>query len=901
MNTSTLAAKWNFSLIMFLASMFLASCGDGGADSPPSAPVTYSVGGTLDGLAEGSGISLLNNDTDIITLSANGHFTFPTTIAGGAPYKLSIGIPPDNQSCSLANEAGRVTSSSATVINVICTANNPLVPEVVVVTYPVGGTLKGLAAGNSITLVNGTDNLTLSANGPFTFPTAQKAGTVYNLSISKLPANQSCTQIYGSAKTTATSVSAINVICGIPPRGGMISAAKLGKARYVHTSTLLPSGKVLVTGGIGTNGALASVELYDPAAGTWSSTGKLSAARYVHTATLLSNGKVLVTGESGEGGAFASAELYDPLAGTWSKTGDHTAARLYHTATLLPNGKVLLTGGFGSNGILSSVELYDPVADTWSATGNLASARRDHTATLLPNGKVLVTGGFGVTSTLASAELYDPASGVWSATGNLATARRHHAATLLPNGKVLVSGGFGASGKVGVTYASVELYDPASGNWSATGMLGFARHRHTATLQPNGKVLVTGGFGAGGESGVTLTSAELYDSATGIWSSTGSLAVRRRDHTATLLHNGKVLVAGGFGADSTISALDSAELFDPTAGAWGAVGNLAVARYLHTATQLSNGKVLVTGGGGTATATKALASTELFDPTAGTWKVTGSPSASRREHTATLLPDGKVLVTGGGGAANTLASAELYDPANGVWKATGSLAAGRYLHTATLLPNGKLLAAGGGSAANTLASAELYDPATGIWRATGSLAEGRQLHTATLLPNGKVLVAGGGSAANAHASAELYDPATGTWKATGSLAAARRGHTATLLPNGKVLVTGGGGSAAHTLAGAELYDPASGTWKATGSLAAARRGHTATLLPNGKVLVAGGSGTENTLASAELYDPATGTWSTTGSAAAPRRDHATTLLSNGKVLVTGGFGTAALASAEYYW
>ena len=183
---------------------------------------------------------------------------------------------------------------------------------------------------------------------------------------------------------------------------------------------------------------------------------------------------------------------------------------------------------------------------------------------------------------------------------------------------------------------------------------------------------------------------------------------------------------------------------------------------------------------------------------------------------------------------------------------TGSLAAARVVHTATLLPNGKVLVAGGSGNSGFFASAELYDPASGTWTATGSLAAARQTHTATLLPNGKVLVTGGLNGSNL-TSAELYDPASGTWTTTGSLAAARYRHTATLLPSGKVLVAGGTGNSGY-LASAELYDPASGTWAATGSLATARYLHTATLLPNGKVLVAGGQADGAYLASAELYD-----------------------------------------------
>jgi Galactose oxidase, central domain len=187
---------------------------------------------------------------------------------------------------------------------------------------------------------------------------------------------------------------------------------------------------------------------------------------------------------------------------------------------------------------------------------------------------------------------------------------------------------------------------------------------------------------------------------------------------------------------------------------------------------------------------------------------------------------------------------------------TGSLATARDDHTATLLPNGKVLVAGGSNNNGVnFASAELYDPATGTWTKTGSLTAGRTRHTATLLPNGKVLVAGGYDVfGNPFASAELYDPASGTWTETGSLATRRSLHTATLLPNGKVLVAGGYGLFGdHYLTSAELYDPASGTWTATGSLNMARYNHTATLLPNGKVLVAGGLA-GGYLASAELYD-----------------------------------------------
>ena len=334
----------------------------------------------------------------------------------------------------------------------------------------------------------------------------------------------------------------------------------------------------------------------------------------------------------------------------------------------------------------------------------------------------------------------------------------------------------------------------------------------------------------------------------GTWAATGSLITPRSRHTATLLPNGKVLVAGG----DNYGPPASAELYDPATGTWTATGSLATARSYHTATLLPNGKVLVAGGYGGNYPPGALASAELYDPATETWTATGSLTNGRYYHTATLLPNGKVLVAGGSDAEN-LASAELYDPATGTWTATGNLGTVRFLHKATLLSNGKVLVAGGGNYDSPLASAELYDPTTGTWSATGSLTTGRTFHTATLLPNGQVLVTGGLNVGYV-GSEELYDPATGTWSAAGSLATARDNHTATLLPNGKVLIAGGGFSGT-SLTSAELYDPATGTWAATGSLNTGRVIHTATLLPDGKVLVAGGAdeGTGLPFASAELY------------------------------------------------
>src|SRR5438309_1560932 len=254
----------------------------------------------------------------------------------------------------------------------------------------------------------------------------------------------------------------------------------------------------------------------------------------------------------------------------------------------------------------------------------------------------------------------------------------------------------------------------------------------------------------------------------------------------------------------------------------------------------------------------------LVQPCAGApfaFEQTGSLITARSHHTATLLPNGKVLVAGGlDSSSNSLASAELYDPASGTWTETGDLAFARSQPTATLLFDGNVIVAGGfmgGYFATPTSSAELYDPVIGAWTPTHTLNSPRAQHTATLLPDGEVLAAGGLGQIYTHASAELYDPASQTWTRTGNMKGTRREHTAALLPNGQVFVVGGLDVISNTLASARLYDPAGGRWTEAGNLAVARSQHTSTLLTNGKVLIAGGlDSSSNALASAELYDSA---------------------------------------------
>lgn len=351
-------------------------------------------------------------------------------------------------------------------------------------------------------------------------------------------------------------------------------------------------------------------------------------------------------------------------ANTFITVNSLNTGRNSHTSTLLANGNVLVAGGSISGGYTATAELYDPSSGTWTITGALATPRNAHTATLLPSGKVLVVGGYNSNGVLASPELYDPVTGTWTPAGSPHVIRHGHSATLLSNGKVLVVGGANSSAT-----NTAELYDPGLGSWTYTGALTNQRYIHTATLLPNGKVLVAGG-NPGGSGAHAYASAEIYDPSNETWTSAGAMTTGRNNHTATLLLDGKLLVVGGFGntngskPDYIIPLANTVDVYDPTNGTWTASGALSTSRGTHTASLLSNGKVLVTGGGNIVNSVgQFYSSSELYDPGTGTWSMTGSLNTQRQFHTSTLLNNTQLLVAGGYSGSAVLASSELYGTA----------------------------------------------------------------------------------------------------------------------------------------------------------------------------------------------------------------------------------------------
>ena len=447
-------------------------------------------------------------------------------------------------------------------------------------------------------------------------------------------------------------------------------------------------------------------------------------------------------------------------------------------------------------------------------------------------------------STWATPDVSADTSGVWNPTGSMATSRRHFALYPLPDGRILVVGGTdtsGVDGAASIFYETAEIYDPATGTWTATGSLTTGgRALHTATALRDGRVLITGGWNGS----AALSSAEIYDPAAGTFSATGSMSTARANHRQRILFDGQVLITGGF--DSGGTPIASAEIYNPATGTFSATaGPMAEPRYAHSVNTVGDGKVLVAGGFGAGGA--ELATAELFNPATGTFTAAGSLAHARAHHNSTVLPAGKVLVIGGHGGGGVLGSTELYDPESNTFTAGPTLNQARQSPSAYLLPNGLVLVSAGNNnisgdwdiQTNFLSSAELYDPATQIFTTTGSKMNATSNGNSILLWTGKFLAMGGGTNA-----AELYTPempgTPETWVATGNMVSPRTGHLWNLLDDGRVLIAGGLNSAGNPTASAELYDYLTGNFSSTGTMKIARQHHRTVLLYTGKVLVTGG-------------------------------------------------------------
>jgi hypothetical protein len=457
----------------------------------------------------------------------------------------------DGQTASVIATSKAVPSASGTALVTLPTITFSITPDRVGVVPGESQAFSATVVGLDSTQVTWTvqGGGTISSAGLYSAPST--SGLSYVVATSSANANYSATAVVLVATNTTVS----------SPTGN------LQDGREFHTATLLPNGKVLVAGGAveadeySCDAGKDSAELYDSALGTFASTGTMTSRRYAQTSTLLPTGKVLVAGgysfdssdcdQDGTSPAVASAEIYDPSNGSFTPTGSMAEVRGGHTATLLANGKVLIAGGdnmgegvlpfFQGDGSVTA-EVYDPATGLFSSTGNMVTPRVIQTATLLVNGDVLIAGGWSASqnASIAAAELYHPATGAFTPTGSMTSPRTGHTATLLPDGKVLIAGG--APDQTLVNSDSAEIYDPATGSFLATGYMAEKRCSHTATLLPNGTVLFAGG-------GSVVT--EIYDPSTSSFVLSGLTEFDRSGHSATLLQNGNVLVVGGLASPTT--------------------------------------------------------------------------------------------------------------------------------------------------------------------------------------------------------------------------------------------------------------------------------------------------------------------------------------------------------------
>ena len=343
------------------------------------------------------------------------------------------------------------------------------------------------------------------------------------------------------------------------------------------------------------------------------------------------------------------------------------------------------------------------------------------------------------------------------------------------------------------------------------------------------------------------------------------------NHTATLLEDGRVLVAGGRTAtvgDFAFAGLATAEIYDPSTGRWSQTGPMFEPRFFHAAVLIESGRVLVSGsltgeyelGGadGRVTWMGSVASAEIYEPSTEKWSLVGDMPEETGQHLLEMLENGEALAIGGLGA-----SAAEYDPTSGTWTSVGEATSrnfdARSWQSAALLAGGRVLFIGGLAGNAPIDSVEIYDPVAGSWSPTGSTTEPRARSTVAELADGRVLISGGRGGRGTLSSAEIYDPSSETWSGAGQMATPRYEHTATVLSDGRVLVVGGAASGAT-----EIYDPSAGGWSKAVSTLEPRDRHTATLLSDGRVLVVGGaSGTSRQpfpATSAEVYDPVVDTW-----------------------------------------
>ncbi|MFC3677414.1 putative baseplate assembly protein [Ferrovibrio xuzhouensis] len=608
---------------------------------------------------------------------------------------------------------------------------------------------------------------------------------------------------------------------GDPAGGSFAASGAMLTPRWRQDSLLLQSGDVLVCGGTADGRtALAAVELYAPQTGGFRAAVPAAQARLDGTASLLADGTVLLAGGSDGTVLITDPETYDPAVETFVPTGAMPVASFGGAGALLPNGYALHSGGFGmtvqtpppaqpvSDAPLNAALLYNPYTGLFSATGAMGTARCYHTATTLDNGSILVAGGQLQRVAPELQNIIDMLQALASTVGQL---------TPLTNDIVAQ-----ANAGISTTQAIVSNSEnsPITGNITVT----FSGHDYTinGSYQYQGNFTITMTCNGQPPHGHDDASPWVWQWNSNLWQVMNPVQYLVNNDEAYFT---QILNDASTGNGNTLES---------------------VTQQILDGIQAIIDAIYAMGPG--------LLSAEIYDPATGAFAQTTEPMQQMRYfHSASLLPTGQVLLAGGTAfvpnhpmPTPTLNSAELYDPGGGSFTATaGSMAAARQQQTATVLPNGLVLIAGGSNGQDSLASAEIFDPSTGQFTAVGSMSFARRGHSATLLPDGRVLVAGGlDNDSQPVATCEIFYPAWGGFGPTAQLSPACAFHAASLLDDGRVLIAGGtsgGAAGSMALTAASLYDPLAGTIAPTGAMLAAQVMAVCLRLPTGRILLAGGS------------------------------------------------------------
>ncbi|WP_437498568.1 Kelch repeat-containing protein [Sorangium sp. So ce1099] len=636
--------------------------------------------------------------------------------------------------------------------------------------------------------------------------------------------------------------------------------AVLGTRQYKYPdATTLPGGGVLVVGGTlaGPDPEIhAFSQIYLPQEDRWEPTPgpyapastpcglNGSSIRGART-SLLPSGKVLLTGglESCQPKDdwteyivpfYATMALFDEATRAWSSLDVEppvTMARAYHSSTRLRDGSVLIAGGYiGATTPTASAMLFHEraqlgagcAADSDCGSGFCADSVCCDARCAGPCDACAAASGApqdGVCTPLTGVACDDADACI---AGGVCEAGACVGGEAAPDGTPCSDGDVcsAASACVGGACVGSSLATclPADDCHEAPACDPAAGCAAPAPAMPDG------------------TPCDFPGTEDG-WRETGRMDTFLSGNQATVLQDGTVLVIGSGRVPSRSEPEPLWTRYDPSTGAWQPARPVGF-QSAQTPTLLPDGTVLVIGP--RLSVSPGPVTTWRFDPATGVWTPAAATVASRSGHTATLLQDGRVLLAGGdqsGGYGGV--QVEVYDPVNDAWTARAPLNVPRLRHSATLLPDGRVLVAGGSDGGSLLASAEVYDPAADTWTPAASMGWGRTEHTATLLPDGRVLVAGSVGEETGK-TAEIYDPSSDTWTSAGEMATARQSQGAMLLSDGRVLVTGNSQTSDNGTLAAELYDPASSTWAPAPALDVMINSHATALLDDGRVLVAGG-------------------------------------------------------------